>query len=97
MTDDVGKTSCPGCEEASEEELLARLALAEGKTQDAEHIYRGIVGSSVEAKTWFARQAFSQRQWKRARQLTNELLELIPDSAQLRENLLAIDKAEGRS
>ena len=25
MTDDVGKTSCPGCEEASEEELLARL------------------------------------------------------------------------
>jgi len=78
-------------------ELLARLALAEGKTQDAEHIYRGIVGSSVEAKTWFARQAFSQRQWKRARQLTNELLELIPDSAQLRENLLAIDKAEGRS
>ncbi len=25
MTEDVGKTSCPGCEEASEEELLARL------------------------------------------------------------------------
>jgi NADH:ubiquinone oxidoreductase subunit E len=25
MTDDVGKTGCPGCEEASEEELLARL------------------------------------------------------------------------
>jgi NADH:ubiquinone oxidoreductase subunit E len=25
MTDDVGKKSCPGCEEASEEELLARL------------------------------------------------------------------------
>jgi NADH:ubiquinone oxidoreductase subunit E len=25
MTDDVGKKGCPGCEEASEEELLARL------------------------------------------------------------------------
>lgn len=25
MTDEVGKVSCPGCEEASEEELLARL------------------------------------------------------------------------
>jgi NADH:ubiquinone oxidoreductase subunit E len=25
MTDDVGKQGCPGCEEASEEELLARL------------------------------------------------------------------------
>jgi NADH:ubiquinone oxidoreductase subunit E len=25
MTDDVGKQSCPGCEEASEEELLTRL------------------------------------------------------------------------
>ena len=77
-------------------ELLARLALAEGKPQAAEQIYRGIVTSSVEAKTWFARQAFAQRQWKEARQLTNELLELIPDSPQLRENLLAIDKAEGR-
>jgi hypothetical protein len=78
------------------QELLASLALTEGKTNEAARIYRGIVGSSVVAKTWFARQAYAQRQWKEARQLTNELLELIPDSPQLRANLLAIDQAEGR-
>ena len=75
-------------------ELLARLALAQGRTSEAEIIYRGIVGRSVEAKTWFARQAFAQRHWQEARQLTMELLDLIPDSSQLRENLLAIDQAE---
>ena len=78
------------------QELLAGVALAEGKTAEAEQIYRGIVTSSVAAKTWFARQAFGQRRWREARQLTNELLELLPDSMQLRENLLAIDQAEGR-
>ena len=77
-------------------ELLARVALAEGRPEEAEQIYRGIVKSSVEAKTWFARQAYAQKRWKEARQLTNELLELIPDSPQLRENLLAIDQAESR-
>ncbi|MEI6389957.1 MAG: hypothetical protein WCT12_02530 [Verrucomicrobiota bacterium] len=77
-------------------ELLARLALAEGKTNEVERIYRGIMTSSVEAKTWLARQAYAQRQWKQARQITNELLDLIPDSPQLRENLLAIDQAEAR-
>jgi len=77
-------------------ELLAGLALEEGKPAEAERIYRGICGTSVAAKTWFARQAFTQGRWKEARQLTNELLDLIPDSMQLRENLLAIDKAEGR-
>ena len=75
-------------------ELLASLALMEGKTNDAEQIYRGIVGTSIPAKTWFARQAYAQRRWKEARKLTNELLDLVPDSAQLRENMLAIDRAE---
>ena len=74
--------------------MLARLALAEGQTAEAEQIYRSILKSSVEAKTWFARQAYSQKRWKDARQLTNELLEMLPDSPQLRENLLAIDQAE---
>lgn len=77
-------------------ELLASLALTEGKTNEAEQIYRGIVATSIPAKTWFARQAFSQRRWSDARKLTNELLELMPDSVQLRENILAIDEAEGR-
>ena len=77
-------------------ELLARVALAQGRPAEAEQIYRGILKSSVEAKTWFARQAYSQKRWQEARQLTNELLELIPDSTQLRENLLAIDQAQSR-
>ena len=78
------------------QELLARLALAEGRTNETETIYRKIVKTSVEAKAWFARRAFADRNWKEARQLTNELLELLPDSPQLRENLLAIDRAEAK-
>lgn len=75
-------------------ELLARLALLENNIPGAELIYREILPRSIEAKTWFARQAFSKKQWKEARSLTTELLKLMPDSPQLRENMLAIDKAE---
>lgn len=75
-------------------ELLARMALAENRTAEAERIYQGIQGTSIEAKTWLARKAFMEKRWKDARQIINESLELIPDSPQLRETLAAIDKAE---
>jgi tetratricopeptide (TPR) repeat protein len=78
------------------QEILARIALIEGNQATAEQIYRGIVKTSVEAKTWYARQAFSQSRWEEARQLTRELLAMLPDSIQLRENLLAIDQAQAR-
>ena len=78
------------------QELLARLALAENHPAEAEQIYRKIVKTSIEAKAWFARQAFAQKHWDEARTLTQELLQIMPDSAQLLENLLAIDQAAAR-
>jgi predicted Zn-dependent protease len=78
-------------------ELLARIALAENRNSDAEEIYRGILKTSIEAKTWFIRKAFSEGRWKEARQMVYESLDLMPDSPQLRETLAAIDEAEARS
>ena len=75
-------------------ELLARVALADNRLPEAEQIYRGIMKTSIEAKTWLAQKAFKEHKWQEARQIVNESLDLIPDSPQLRESLAAIDKAE---
>jgi hypothetical protein len=75
-------------------EILARMALAENRTAEAEKIYGGILKTSLEAKTWFAQKAFAERRWKEARRIVNESLELMPDYPQLRESLAAIDRAE---
>jgi len=75
-------------------ELLARTALLEGKTADADRLYKTIAANSVEAKTYLARQAFAQKRWADARRWTQELMRVMPDELQLRQNLLAIEKAE---
>ena len=75
-------------------EILARMALAENRPLDAEAIYRGISNTSIEAKTWLARKAFSEGKRDEARRIINESLALLPDSPQLRESLAAIDTAE---
>jgi hypothetical protein len=77
-------------------ELLARIAFVEGNTAEADRLYRAVAGESVEAKTYLARQAFTNKQWAEARRYTLELLKLLPDALQLRENLLTIDEAEAR-
>jgi tetratricopeptide (TPR) repeat protein len=75
-------------------ELMAQIALSAGQTNEAETIYRGILSHSTAAKTYFARQAYSRRDWANARRLTTELLVETPDNLQLRADLLAIDRAE---
>ncbi len=75
-------------------ELLARIALAENRTAEAETLYRGIQNTSIEAKTWLASKAFAEHRWQDARRIINEGLALMPDSPQLRESLAAVDKAE---
>ena len=77
-------------------ELLARIAFVEGNAAEADRLYRALAGESVEARTYLARQAFAQKQWAEARRYTMELIKLLPDELTLRENLLAIDQAEGR-
>lgn len=75
-------------------EVLARIAVIEGKTSEAERQYRAIQKDSIEARAYLARRAFANKDWAQARQLTQELMRLMPDQLQLRENLRAIDEAE---
>ena len=72
-------------------QLLARMALAENHTAEAEAIYRSIAKTSIEAKTWLARKALSEGKRDEARRIITESLDLLPDSPQLRESLAAID------
>jgi len=77
------------------QELLARAALGQGKAAEADTIYGGIAGTSIEAKAHLARSAFARKDWIVARRWTRELLALMPDSVELRSNLAEIDKASG--
>jgi predicted Zn-dependent protease len=76
------------------QELLARVAAIQGNTNEMERIYHSIEKTSVEARTILARVAFSRKQWNEARRYTLELTQIMPEQAELRENLKAIDKAE---
>lgn len=75
-------------------ELLARGAMLAGEYDAAERIYGEIERDSLEAKAYFARKAFGSEDWNRARKLTEELIEEMPDSIVLHENLAAIAAAE---
>ncbi|MBN9692091.1 MAG: hypothetical protein J0M24_17750 [Verrucomicrobia bacterium] len=77
-------------------ELLARVALVEGQSAEADRLYRQIAGQSVEARTYLARQAFAQKDWVTARKYTEELIAIMPDELQLRANLEAIAVAQSK-
>ena len=49
---------------------------------------------SDNAKAYFARQAFAQKNWPRTRSLTEELLRRHPEQPQFQDSLEAIAKAE---
>lgn len=76
------------------QEMFARIAYLRGDAAKAEQIYRSIGTQSVEARAFLARRAFAAKDWANARRLTTELIELMPDQIELRENLVAIDRAE---
>jgi hypothetical protein len=75
-------------------QLLAHVALAQGKTDEATTIYTAIESESDEAKSFLARQAFLDRNWPRARRLTEELLQKFPENLQFHRKLEEITKAE---
>lgn len=74
------------------QQALAHIALAEGDAGQAELIYRAIEETSAEAKSFLARQAYANRDWGRARTLTEELIKIYPDNDQLVENLHRIQQ-----
>lgn len=78
-------------------ELMARIAVAEGKAEEATRLYTAMKKESVEARVWLARQAYFDERWKDARRLTIELAGISPDTLQFRANLAAISRAEEES
>jgi hypothetical protein len=76
-------------------EILAKVALAQGSKDEASRLYRQIASHSVEARTFLAHEAFAQKDWAAARRWTTELIALMPDQLQLRENLEEIRRAAG--
>ncbi|MGA8164184.1 MAG: hypothetical protein WB791_04055 [Waddliaceae bacterium] len=78
------------------QETLARIALLEGDFSLADTLYSAIVQKSSEARSYLARKAFSEKDWKRARALTEQLILEHPDNAMLKENLQKILAEEDR-
>lgn len=71
-------------------EMLARIATLEGDLTLAGMLYQAIEKQSTEAKSFLARKAFAEKDWEKARQLTEELIAIYPDSTLLRDNLQKI-------
>jgi len=76
------------------QEIKARIALAEGRPDDADSIYTSLKTTSPEAMAWLAKKAFRAKEWQTARDMTMALQKQYPDRMQLRANLNAIDEAE---
>ncbi len=74
-------------------ELLARISLREGNTAEASRQYHALAKESIEARVYLAHEAFDRKDWAEARRYTLELMQLLPDQLQLRENLNDIAKA----
>lgn len=69
------------------QETLARIAYLEGNKQLADRLYRSIETKSPEARSYLARKAFQEKDWDRARKLTEQLIIDYPENPTLRDNL----------
>ncbi|NGX42600.1 MAG: hypothetical protein K940chlam7_00880 [Chlamydiae bacterium] len=78
------------------QETLARIAHLEGDNDLAERLYTSLEEKSSEARSYLARKAFQEDNWKRARELTEQLLQDYPDNAMLKENLRKILEEESK-
>lgn len=72
------------------QEALGRIAVKEGNFEKAAQIYQNIRNQSNEAKSFLARLAFQQKNWKEAHALTEDLLNQFPGNIQLQENIKKI-------
>lgn len=78
-------------------ELMARVALLEGNNALADTIYSSIESTSSEAKSYLARKAFEQKDWKKARELTEQLLRDYPTNTLLQQNLTKIIEEQSKT
>ena len=77
------------------QETLARIALSQGDESLANKIYTTLEYQSSEAMSYLARRAFIEKNWKRARELTEKLLRKHPSNLLLRKNLKLIIEQQG--
>lgn len=71
-------------------EIIAKIALAEGDFQKANLIYSATENLSLEAQSFLARRAFSEKNWPKAKELTLNLLKKEPNNPVLQKNYLKI-------
>lgn len=76
--------------EIIQKELLAQIAIQNGDILKATAYYKEIETKSNEAKSYLASKAFSDKDWARAKTLTEELLKEYPDNPKLLDNLKKI-------
>ncbi len=79
------------------QETLARIAHLKGDTKLADRLYSSLEKKSPEARSYLARKAFRDHDWKRARELTEQLIIDYPDNDMLRKNLEKIIENEEQS
>ena len=77
--------------------LRARVAIAQGHTDEAVAIYSPLAETSLEAGAYLARVAYAAGDLARARRLTEFWLTRFPDNLQLRANLNAVAAAEQKA
>lgn len=78
-------------------ETLARIALLEGNNDLADSIYTSMEKESAEAKSYLARKAFADKNWAKARELTEQLLIQFPTNILVRQNLQKIMEEEQKA
>ena len=79
------------------QETLARIALLQGNAVLADQLYTSLEGKSSEAKSYLARKAFNEKNWKKARELTEQLLIEYPSNVLLRDNLKKIIEEQNKT
>lgn len=79
------------------QETLARIALLEGNTQTADQIYTTLEKESPEAKSYLARKAYTEKDWNKARELTEELLREYPTNQLLQQNYKKILEEQNKA
>lgn len=67
-------------------EALARIALLRGNTDEADKLYSELENESWEAKSYLARKAYENKNYKRAKELTEALLLEFPNNALIQKN-----------
>jgi tetratricopeptide (TPR) repeat protein len=75
-------------------EMQARVFLAEGNPDGALRLYSTIERESAEAKSYLAQKAFDEKNFARAKKLTEELLKKFPNNPTIQLNYLRLLDAE---